>query len=187
MADPPQSRRHWRDRTGQPPGFAATCRLATGVAKSVRARPRSAPTAIACQAQRADAANQSSNRVGLERNPVSRPSTHPTKLTEITWKLCAFCEFNATDFSSQYRRCATCGAFAWTTNYVSPEQRHVGDDAAILAARDALYKQAQQANPQRWSGDTPNWKPIGPVTLNTERDSVIKAHAADIPIQQKAA
>ena len=72
-------------------------------------------------------------------------------------------------------------------NYVSPEQRHVGEDLAILAARDALYKQAKQANPQRWSGDTRNWKPIGPVTLNPERDSVVKAHAATIPIQQKAA
>ena len=72
-------------------------------------------------------------------------------------------------------------------NYVSPEQRHGGEDVAILAARDALYKQAKQARPQRWSGDTRNWKPIGAVTLNPERDSVIKAYATDIPIQQKAA
>ena len=72
-------------------------------------------------------------------------------------------------------------------NYVSPEQRHVGDDVAILAARDALYQQAKHANPQRWSGGTRNWKPIRAVTLNPERDSVVKAHAADIPIQQKAA
>jgi putative transposase len=72
-------------------------------------------------------------------------------------------------------------------NYVSPEQRHVGEDVAILAARDTLYKQAQQAHPQRWSGDTRNWNPIGPVALNPERDSVVKAHAADIPIQHKAA
>ena len=72
-------------------------------------------------------------------------------------------------------------------NYVSPEQRHVGDDVAILAARDALYQQAKHANPQRWSGGTRNWTPIGAVTLNPERDSVVKAHAADMPIQQKAA
>ena len=171
MADPAQSRRHWRDRTGQPPGFAATCRLATGVAKSVRARPRSAPTAIACRALQANAANRSANRVGLERNPAFRPSTHPTKLTEITSKLCAFCEFDATDFSSQCRRCATCGAFAWTTNYVSPE--HVGDDAAILAARDALYKRAQQANPQRWSATLETGNPSAPSrsTLNAIRSS----------------
>ena len=72
-------------------------------------------------------------------------------------------------------------------NYVSPEQRHVGEDVAIPAARDALYQQAKQARPQRWSGDTRNWKPIGPVTLNSERDSVVKAYAADISVQQNAA
>ena len=72
-------------------------------------------------------------------------------------------------------------------NYVSPEQRHGGEDVAILAARDALYQQAKQARPQRWSGDTRNCKPIGPVTLNPERDWLIKAYAADIPIQQIAA
>jgi len=72
-------------------------------------------------------------------------------------------------------------------NYVSPQQRHVGEDVAILAARDTLYKQARVKHPERWSRDTRNWNHIGPVALNPERDSVVKAHAADIPIQQKAA
>ena len=72
-------------------------------------------------------------------------------------------------------------------NYVSPEKRHAGDDGAILAARDALYKQAKQDRPQRWSGHTRNWKPIGAVTLNPERDWVVKAHDPNIPIQQKTA
>ena len=72
-------------------------------------------------------------------------------------------------------------------NYVSPEQRHVGEDVTILAARDTLHKQARTQHPERWSGDTRTWNPIDPVTLNPERDSVIKAHAADISIQQKAA
>ena len=72
-------------------------------------------------------------------------------------------------------------------NYVSPQQRHVGEDVVILAARDTLYKQAREKHPERWSRDTRNWNPVGPVTLNPERDSVVKAHAADIPIQQKTA
>ena len=72
-------------------------------------------------------------------------------------------------------------------NYVSPDARHTGKDTRILAARDALYREAKQANPQRWSGDTRNWKPVGAVTLNPERDSVVKAHAAHMPIQQKTA
>ena len=58
--------------------------------------------------------------------------------------------------------------------YVSPAQRHAGDDHAILAARHDLYLRARELNPARWSGATRNWAPIGAVTLNPERDSVIK-------------
>jgi transposase InsO family protein len=58
--------------------------------------------------------------------------------------------------------------------YVSPAQRHAGEDHAILAARHALYLRAQEQNPARWSGKTRNWTPIGAVTLNPERDYVIK-------------
>ena len=57
--------------------------------------------------------------------------------------------------------------------YVSPQQRHTGDDQAILAARHDLYTQARQRNPARWSGNTRDWSYIGVVTLNPERDSVI--------------
>jgi transposase InsO family protein len=61
--------------------------------------------------------------------------------------------------------------------YVSPEQRHAGDDHAILAARHALYTAARKRNPARWSGATRNWSPIGTVTLNPERDSVVTTHS----------
>jgi putative transposase len=71
--------------------------------------------------------------------------------------------------------------------YVSPAQRHAGDDQAILAARHALYLQARERHPRRWSGDTRNWSPIDAVTLNPERDSVIKAHLVDNDIQLLAA
>ena len=60
-------------------------------------------------------------------------------------------------------------------NYVSPAQRHAGQDREILAARDAVYQQARQANPKRWSGKTRDWSPIGAVTLNPERDRVTAA------------
>jgi putative transposase len=59
--------------------------------------------------------------------------------------------------------------------YVTPAQRHAGADSPILAARHALYQQAREANPHRWSGRTRDWTPIGPVTLNPERDSVVAA------------
>jgi transposase InsO family protein len=57
--------------------------------------------------------------------------------------------------------------------YVSPAQRHVGDDAAILAARHRVYLQARSRHPNRWSRHTRNWTPAGPVALNPERDSII--------------
>jgi putative transposase len=57
--------------------------------------------------------------------------------------------------------------------YVTPAQRHAGGDGPILAARHALYQQSREANPRRWSGPTRNWTPIGAVTLNPERDSVV--------------
>ena len=62
--------------------------------------------------------------------------------------------------------------------YVTPEQRHSGQDQLILAARHELYLKARERNPARWSGATRDWSPIGAVTLNPERDSVVKAHIA---------
>lgn len=71
--------------------------------------------------------------------------------------------------------------------YVSPAQRHAGDDTAILAARHELYLKARERNPRRWSGATRNWKPIGAVTLNPERDAVVKTHSESLDKQPLAA
>jgi hypothetical protein len=59
--------------------------------------------------------------------------------------------------------------------YVSPAQRHAGQDRDILAARHRVYVQAKAAHPRRWARHTRNWNPITVVTLNPERDSVITA------------
>jgi hypothetical protein len=61
--------------------------------------------------------------------------------------------------------------------YVSPAQRHAGEDRNILAARHALYTQARDNNPARWSGKTRNWSPVGAVTLNPERDCIVRSHS----------
>lgn len=71
--------------------------------------------------------------------------------------------------------------------YVSPAQRHAGDDHAILAARHAVYIQARSRNPARWSGATRNWSPIGAVTLNPERDSVVQGQSKHLNTQPLAA
>ena len=59
--------------------------------------------------------------------------------------------------------------------YVTPAQRHGGEDHAVLAARHEVYVRARAANPRRWSGTTRDWTPRGAVTLNPERDAVIDA------------
>ena len=71
--------------------------------------------------------------------------------------------------------------------YVSPAQRHGGEDHAILAARHALYTRAREKHPARWSRATRNWSPIGPVTLNPERDSVVIANSTSTDRQRLAA
>jgi putative transposase len=64
--------------------------------------------------------------------------------------------------------------------YVTPAQRHAGWDGPALAARHAVYQEARQRNPQRWSGPTRNWTPVGAVTLNPERDSIVRAATSHI-------
>ena len=55
-----------------------------------------------------------------------------------------------------------------------------GRIAPLLAARRAVYQDALQRNQQRWSGPTRDWTPIGAVTLNPERDTVVRAATSQI-------
>lgn len=71
--------------------------------------------------------------------------------------------------------------------YVSPAQRHAGNDRKILAARHDVYVQARERHPGRWSGRTRNWTPVGVVTLNPERDSVVAMESQLKDIQPLAA
>jgi putative transposase len=52
--------------------------------------------------------------------------------------------------------------------YVTPLERHEGRDIALLAQRKALYEAAKARCPQRWSGATRNWEPVGEVWLNPQ-------------------
>jgi len=56
--------------------------------------------------------------------------------------------------------------------FVTPEQRHQGEDTEILQERDRLYAQAKLKHPGRWSGSTRNWSPVEAVYLNPERAEV---------------
>ena len=62
--------------------------------------------------------------------------------------------------------------------YVTPAQRHAGEDRQLLDARHALYQAAREHNPRRWSRQTRDWTPIEAVTLNPERDAVVQAALA---------
>jgi len=53
--------------------------------------------------------------------------------------------------------------------FVTPAQRHRGEDREILANRDEVYAVAQAANPRRWSTTTRNWSYINEVSLNPDR------------------
>jgi transposase InsO family protein len=61
--------------------------------------------------------------------------------------------------------------------FVTPMQRHNGEDRAILEARKAIYKQARQAHPERWSGATRNWKWVEEVWLNPDAEQRAKIGA----------
>ena len=54
-------------------------------------------------------------------------------------------------------------------NFVTPEQRHHGQDRAILHARHQVYQAARSRHPNRWSGPTRNWEPVETVLLNPRR------------------
>ena len=54
--------------------------------------------------------------------------------------------------------------------FVTPAQRHRGEDKRLLDQRNRVYEDAKARNPQRWSGDTRDWSAVGPTTLNPERE-----------------
>ncbi len=53
--------------------------------------------------------------------------------------------------------------------FVTPAQRHRGDDVQILAQRHEVYRQAKAANPSRWSGATRNWTRPETMVLNPDK------------------
>jgi putative transposase len=66
--------------------------------------------------------------------------------------------------------------------YVTPAQRHAGQDRPLLEARHAVYQGARERNPRRWSRQTRNWTPVTAVTLNPERDSIVRSATSEIQL-----
>jgi putative transposase len=53
--------------------------------------------------------------------------------------------------------------------FVTPAERHRGEDAAILERREQLYAAARDRHPERWSGPTRDWRRPDVVLLNPGR------------------
>lgn len=64
--------------------------------------------------------------------------------------------------------------------FVTPAQRHSGEDKQILANRKVVYQQAKQRHPERWSADTRNWDRIEEVLLNPEKGKSKTATLAEV-------
>lgn len=60
--------------------------------------------------------------------------------------------------------------------YVTPQQRHDGDDLKILAKRKDVYHTARKRNPQRWSGEIRDWDHVKDVLLNPDKQITEKTH-----------
>ena len=56
--------------------------------------------------------------------------------------------------------------------FVTPAQRHAGEDVQILQQRHAIYEAARARHPERWTGSTRNWSRVDEVRLNPERTEV---------------
>lgn len=52
--------------------------------------------------------------------------------------------------------------------FVTPAERHAGQDREILAQRREVYEQARARNPERWSGCIRNWTRVDTVVLNPD-------------------
>jgi putative transposase len=64
--------------------------------------------------------------------------------------------------------------------FVTPQQRHVGEDVELLAHRHEVYQQARARHPQRWSGQTRNWEPAPAVTLPTYRPTTMDRNRKEL-------
>ena len=71
--------------------------------------------------------------------------------------------------------------------FVTPDRRHRGEDRLLLAERHRVYGIARAAHPERWSGNTRNWQPVGSAWLNPERpDAERKGHRSADALRHEA-
>lgn len=59
--------------------------------------------------------------------------------------------------------------------FVTPAQRHRGEDVEVLRARRDLYEREKAKHPDRWSREVRNWDHEQTVTLNPEKPAEVKS------------
>jgi len=59
--------------------------------------------------------------------------------------------------------------------FVTPDDRHYGREHELLERRKAVYEQARLRHPERWTGPTRDWSPVGAVYLNPDERSANSA------------
>ena len=66
------------------------------------------------------------------------------------------------------------GHFHSAIKFVTPSQRHDGEDLEVLENRRAVYAQARKEHPQRWSRQPRDWTPPAEVRLNPSKESELQ-------------
>ena len=65
--------------------------------------------------------------------------------------------------------------------FVTPAQRHDGEDRAILAHRSRVYEQAKANKPLRWRPrPTRNWEPVEVVYLNPDKPAATRPETVEL-------
>ncbi|MCP5319668.1 MAG: hypothetical protein H7A12_02365 [Pseudomonadales bacterium] len=60
--------------------------------------------------------------------------------------------------------------------FVTPTQRHAGEDTATLAHRAWVYERAKATHPLRWkTRPVRNWEPVRVVYLNPDKTDVLSS------------
>ena len=57
--------------------------------------------------------------------------------------------------------------------FITPQQRHTGQDIIILVNRKNTYEMAKRRNPSRWSGNIRNWTLPSTVVLNPDTKQLV--------------
>jgi|GEM_PF-3150500 len=116
---------------------------------------------------------------------VNRPGNLPSHTNAAPWIDKALdrvkphtervCLRGDTDFSltTHFDRWAERADFL-SIQFVTPADRHAGQDVEILTGRKAVYEAARAKNPERWSGSTRDWTPVAEVVLNPESSASAK-------------